>query len=694
MFQSNHGVFVMSLMGHMRKTEILVVDDDPLSRIELLKSLRGARLANGLHTVSSGEEAMSFLQKEDSFAGVPTPDLILFDNKLTAEGDLDYVGRIHADEAFHSIPIFLLDPQPNGDNGGTPQSNGEFPHIEKPLNFTKLCDALSSQQDFWFEIVTPPGRQIEGPLLPSPGANGTSKNGSSSQQTLYRALIVEDSPSDRLLMVSALSESRQTAFELTECDRLESAIAALETTKFDVIVTDLGLPDCEGVDTVRRLVKAAAGTPIVVVTVLDDDEVGAMAMQEGAVDYLVKGEVEGRMLARTLRFAVERSRIEEQMRHAQRMESLGVLAGGIAHDFNNLLMVVRGNAELQQRWKVDNPKVERASNQILKAADRASTLTRQLLAFGRRERIHLSTIGLNATISEFVKLIKRLLGPTIDLRVSLSEEEISVSADPSLLEQVIMNLSVNARDAMPDGGMLEIESSVLFIAPDRAGGVPPAGPGPYASLIVRDRGHGMDPELMARIFEPFFTTKSMGRGTGLGLSTSFGIVRQHRGAIEVNSELGVGTEFNVLIPLASTAEEKQEVETSTLPAGHGERILVVDDEQMVRELAVSFLEMHGYEVKQAESGAEVIRRWDELEDAVDLVVTDLIMPEGVSGRDLGTWLFEHKPELKVIYCSGFSRPHLNRKFKLRENVNFLPKPYSVGQLLGLVSRVLGEPAEN
>jgi CheY-like chemotaxis protein len=194
--------------------------------------------------------------------------------------------------------------------------------------------------------------------------------------------------------------------------------------------------------------------------------------------------------------------------------------------------------------------------------------------------------------------------------------------------------------------------------------------------------------MLPRIFEPFYTTKDQGRGTGLGLSTTFGIVRQHRGTVEVDSTLGEGTQFTVLIPLSKRSDKRTELSSTSLPRGNGETILVVDDEQMVRDLTVSFLEMYGYRVKQAESGAEVIRRWDEFDSEVELVLTDLIMPEGVSGRDLGSWLSKHKPDLKVIYCSGFSRPHLTRKFKLREDNRFLAKPYSSGHLLSLVREVL------
>ncbi len=683
----------MNTQPEPRKAQILLVEDSATDRMLAMEALRDSRISNTVHCVTDGEEAMQFLRNEGRFAKAPTPDLILLDLDLPKKNGREVLVEIKADEILRYIPVVVLSTSKAEEDIAGAYGVHANCYITKPLDFDQFSRVVTSLEDFWFEIVTLPSSLRPEPTFVSQVEETVEDVIPKRQQTnesvtMYRTLLLENSASDRLLIKSALSESRMSAFEITEIDRVETAEQELERTRFDVIISDLGLPDSEGLETVRRLMKSAAGTPIVVLTMMDNEENGTRAVQEGAADYVVKGRMDGRLLARTIRFAVERSRIEEQMRHAQRMESLGVLAGGIAHDFNNLLMVVRGNAELQRRLELDNPQIDWTSSQILAAADRASTLTRQLLAFGRRERIHLSTIDLNETVSEFIKMIERLLGPTIKLQMDLTDEELSISADASLLEQVIMNLSVNARDAMPDGGVLRIETLVVDIKADRARGVPPGGAGAYAQLKVSDQGSGMSPDLLGRIFEPFFTTKTMEKGTGLGLSTSFGIARQHRGTIEVDSELGKGSEFTVLIPLSSESTQEADFTDTSMPTGNGETILVVDDEHMVRELTVSFLEMHGYRVQQADSGADVIRRWEELEPQVDLVLTDLIMPEGVSGRDLGTWLYEHKPELKVIYCSGFSRPHLNRKFRLREGVNFLSKPYSVGQLLTLVYNVL------
>lgn len=676
-----------------RKIDILLVADNSKDRIRTIAELRASRVANTVHAVSDSAAALRFLRNENEYDGAPTPDLILLDLDLPRKDGPDVLAEVKGDDSLCHIPMVVLTNLAADE--GMVNTWGVPPNcrITKPLDFEQFGRVIASLPDFWFEIVTLP---TDPAPVKKASAQGSAHHrvGAESDVASYRALVVEDNPADRLLIEAALRESNRSVFETFVVDRVSHAQEELNGSRFDVVICGLGLPDSSGLETVRSLVKAAAGVPVIVLTALNDEDVGGEAIKEGAADYVIKGEMSGRMLGRTIRYAVDRSRIEEQMRHSQRMESLGVLAGGIAHDFNNLLMVIRGNAELQRRFGVADPRINRTSDHVLEAADRAAKLTRQMLAFGRRERVHLSNIEMNATISEFTKMIERLMGPTIALELQLCEADLTITADPSLLEQVIMNLAVNARDAMPDGGTLRITSNRVVVEPDRAGGVPPGGPGDYAMMAVEDSGSGMSRDVVDRIFEPFFTTKGVGQGTGLGLSTTYGIVRQHRGSIEVDSEPGKGSRFTVLIPCSRKNPRKPSIEADAPKRGNHETILVVDDEVLVRDLTTSFLEMNGYRVKQAESGADVIRRWEELEPQVDLVLTDLIMPEGVSGRDLGTWLSEHKPDLKVIYCSGFSRPHLDRKFKLREGMNFLAKPYSADSLLELVHRVLHSEPSN
>lgn len=686
----------MSHPSNPRKIEILLVEDSETDRMLAREVLRESRVANHVHWVEDGEEAMKFLRQEGQYDQAPSPDLILLDLNLPKKDGREVLTEIKTDELFRYIPVVVLTTsQANEDILGAYGVHANC-YITKPLDFNQFGHVIQTLENFWFEVVTLP-HAADAPVPPQVLTENTSFSVPSvaklETEKVIRVLVIEDSPSDQLLIEAALGESPRVVFEPTCVKRMADAKRALESGNFEVIVTDLGLPDSQGVDSVQSIVKLAAGIPVVVLTALDSDEVGLQALQYGAADYVVKGEMSGRTLTRTIRYAVDRSRIEDQMRHAQRMESLGVLAGGIAHDFNNLLMVIKGNSELQQRLKIDSPKLDKISHQISSAADRAATLTRQLLGFSRRERVHLSNLDFNAMLTEFSRMIQRLIGPTIEFELKLTDEPTTVSGDPGLLEQVILNLVINSRDAMPEGGELTIQTAYVDIQADRGEGVPPAGPGRYLSMLVTDTGTGMSSTIQDRIFEPFFTTKGLGKGTGLGLSTAFGIVQQHRGTIEVRSKVGAGTEFRVLLPAVDAQKDTNSDLVNAAPAGNGEVVLVVDDEELVLELCASFLEMHGYTAIKASSGAEVIDRWPELKDKVDLVLTDLIMPQGVSGHDLGTWLYEQNPDLKIVYCSGFSQANIRRRFKLREGTNFLSKPFSADSLLNTVHQILAKKRE-
>lgn len=681
------------LKSSPRKIEILLVEDSETDRLLAMDALRDSRLANRVHCVENGEQAMEFLRQEGQYSEAPSPDLVLLDLNLPKKDGREVLAEIKGDELFRYIPVVVLTTSKADEDILGAYGVHANSYITKPLDFVQFGRVISALENFWFEVVTLPTRTetaAKRPLSVTPAGFTKPRIPKLTKDVVYKVLVVEDSPTDQILIKAALSESPRIIFETRCVERLSAAKQALHTEKYDIVISDLQLPDSHGVATVQRLVRAAGGIPVVVLTMTDDEETGLNALREGAVDYVIKGEMSGRVLSRTIRYTVDRTRIEEQMRHAQRMESLGVLAGGIAHDFNNLLMVIRGNAELQERLGFESDKLKRTTNQILASADRAATLTRQLLAFSRREHVQLTHLDFNELLEEFSRMIQRLVGPTIEFKLERCETSLPVSGDPSLLEQVLMNLVVNSRDAMPDGGKLVISTKLLELPSTREEGLPPGGAGSYVCMKVSDTGGGISPESLEHIFEPFYTTKDTGKGTGLGLSTAYGIVQQHRGVIEVKSEMGEGTEFTVLIPLNRTEEDVPAIieEQPSLQAEG--TILVVDDEEMVRELSTVFLETEGYTVIQAKSGAEVIADWEKLRKQVDLVITDLIMPQGVSGHDLGSWLYEQDPDLKTIYCSGFSQPNLMRKFKLREGQNFLSKPFSGESLLKMVNRILNE----
>jgi two-component system cell cycle sensor histidine kinase/response regulator CckA len=381
--------------------------------------------------------------------------------------------------------------------------------------------------------------------------------------------------------------------------------------------------------------------------------------------------------------------LEAQFRHAQKLESVGQLAAGVAHDFNNILTVIQGYADcLLARCQGDKTN-EAALKQISDASKRAAALTRQLLMFSRKQLIQPKVLDLNSVLQNLGKMLPRLLGEDIVLQMEYAEVVPRIEADTGMVEQVVMNLAVNARDAMPKGGHLSISTEGAVIEEDYARRHPDSRPGQYACLTVTDTGCGMDAKTLERIFEPFFTTKAVGKGTGLGLATVYGIVKQHQGWLEVASEVGSGTMFKVFFPGVAKVEEPSADSTATPAAvrGGSETILLVEDEPVLRELVREILQAYEYHVIEAGSGVEALRVWDEFNGQVDLLLTDMVMPEGMTGGELAAQLRRRKPTLRVIFSSGYSPEALGRDFT-HEDTLFLPKPYLPPQLASLVRQSL------
>jgi PAS domain S-box-containing protein len=384
--------------------------------------------------------------------------------------------------------------------------------------------------------------------------------------------------------------------------------------------------------------------------------------------------------------------LESQLRHAQKLESVGQLAAGVAHDFNNILTVIQGYADcLLARCNQDKV-TSSALKQIGDASKRAAALTRQLLAFSRKQVIQPRILDLNGVLQNLAHMLQRLLGEDVVLETDYTSDLGRIEADMGMIEQVVMNLSVNARDAMPKGGKLIVGTALAEIGTDYAGRHPDARVGTFACLIVRDTGSGMDAKTLERIFEPFFTTKEVGKGTGLGLATVYGIVKQHEGWVEVTSAVGQGTTFRVYFPIVAAAET-QHAETGAQQSpvlGGKETILLVEDEPMLRELVRDVLQEYNYKVIEASSGAEALRLWDEQKHDIDLLLTDMVMPEGLNGRELADQLKKRKPDLKVIFSSGYSTESLGKDFSQGDTV-FLPKPYLPPQLAQTVRSCLDKP---
>ena len=388
----------------------------------------------------------------------------------------------------------------------------------------------------------------------------------------------------------------------------------------------------------------------------------------------------------------ERLRLEDHLRHAQKMEAVGRLAAGVAHDFNNLLTIIQGNTDLALADDKRNPADNRTLTRISEAAQRAANLTRQLLTFSRKQNPQPRPLDLNELINSSAKMFKHLITQDIILKFKFAADLLIIKADATMMEQVIMNLVVNARDAMPQGGELCITTSAVQIDADYVTRHPEATAGSFVCLSVADKGCGMDAATKSRIFEPFFTTKETGKGTGLGLATVYGIVQLHKGWIEVDSELHKGTTLNVFFPCEQATEESPKPTAARSSASRETTILVVEDEPAVCEFVRMVLQASGYRVLEAKDSLEALQAWNDNASRVDLLLTDIQMPHGMSGLDLATNLRALKPGLKVLFTSGYSPEVADGSGMLEENVNFLPKPYSPPKLVQMVKRVLSPDA--
>ncbi|MDT4895401.1 MAG: two-component system, cell cycle sensor histidine kinase and response regulator CckA [Acidobacteriota bacterium] len=390
----------------------------------------------------------------------------------------------------------------------------------------------------------------------------------------------------------------------------------------------------------------------------------------------------------------ERGSLEEQLRQSQKLEAVGQLAGGVAHDFNNLLTVITGYSDLSLRRLDKNNPLRANLEEIKKAGERAASLTRQLLAFSRKQVLQPKVLQLNAIVADVDKMLRRLIGEDIDPLTVLEPSLGQIKADPGQIEQVLLNLAVNARDAMPQGGKLTIETQNVYLDNQDVRWHTAIQPGNYVMLAVSDTGCGIDAETQMRMFEPFFTTKEQGKGTGLGLSTVYGIVKQSGGHLWVYSEVGKGTTFKIYLPRVDEVTERDEPRTTQaeLPQGR-ETVLLTEDEEQVRQMTRMILEMGGYRVLEAASGEEALAIYKQHEGQIDLVMTDVVMPK-MSGRELAQSLEVFHPGIKVLYMSGYTDDAIVRHGLLDQEIAFLQKPFTPDALMRKVREVLDAPHAN
>ena len=384
----------------------------------------------------------------------------------------------------------------------------------------------------------------------------------------------------------------------------------------------------------------------------------------------------------------DRKDLEEQLRQAQKMQAIGQLAGGVAHDFNNILAAVMLQTELSSQVKNTPEEVREGLKQIHASAERAARLTKQLLTFSRRQVLQPKPMDLNDALANLSAMLRRLLGEHIALKFNYAADSVWVNADAGMMEQIILNLAINARDAMPKGGTLTISTGVVTTDENYARRHAEASAGKFVTVVVSDTGFGMDRATIDRIFEPFFTTKGLGKGTGLGLATVYGIVQQHRGWIEVESAVGQGATFKVFLPACDEAPQETPAPAQQPATAKSETLLVVEDEPPVRQLIVGSLRRYGYHVLEAKDGAEALALWQQYRDQINLLFTDVIMPGGINGSELAARLKAYNHNLKVIYSTGYGPEIAMDDLRLRDDAIYLAKPYGPDKLVATVRECL------
>ncbi len=519
-------------------------------------------------------------------------------------------------------------------------------------------------------------------------------------------LIVEDSAADAELLERELRRAK-IHFTSRRVDTKEAFVRALRDFQPAIVLSDYNLPQFSGPEALRLIKETGSSAPFILVTGSLTEEVAVDCMKEGAHDYILKTSLT--RLPSAVQSALEKVKTleekiraeealrlsEEQLRMSQKLEAVGQLAGGVAHDFNNLLTVISGYSELvlnRLSARDDNrPKIE----EIKRAAERASTLTRQLLAFSRKQVLQPKLFDLNHLVTDMSKMLRRLIGENIEMTTIIGPET-PINADPGQIEQVLMNLVVNARDAMPNGGRLTVETARVEIDEAYASTHLSVQPGPYVLLAVTDTGGGMDAEIRKHIFEPFFTTKEQGKGTGLGLSTVYGIVKQSGGNIWLYSEPGQGTVFKVYLPAATDVEVQATAATDRVELPRGtETILIVEDEPQIRHLAFDCLAYCGYDVLSASNGLEALQLIERLQRPIDLILTDIVMPK-LGGRELSERMNALQPSAKVLFMSGYTNDSVVNHGILDGATWFIQKPFTLESLGRRVREVLDsdEPRGN
>jgi two-component system, cell cycle sensor histidine kinase and response regulator CckA len=647
-----------------RGIEILLVDDSPTDRLLAMEALSHARVPSNLNSVDNGVEAMAYLRREGKFAAAPRPDLILLDLNLPKKDGREVLREIKQDPSLKWIPVIVLTTSAADEDVARAYEHHANSFITKPVDFPRFTQALEAVRNYWFEVVT---------LPPAPAL-------SRSPSEKPRLSLLP--PSRAALAVVLLSDDARIARELRElCEGLSERVVLtpidgpggwherLASGRHDVLLVDLAIGGSDGIEACRRARAAAPNAAIIAIVPDAGAAVGELVLREGADDYIERAELGRASLAHALRSALRQRKLGDQLRSAQRMQAIGRLASGIAHDFNNLLTVLHGHAELLEELTTD-ARVRDSAQGISDATERAAQLTRQLLAFSQHQAVRFEAVDLNRAVNEFSKTLRRVLGGDVRLELELASRAPLAQADIGLVEQLLLNLAIDAREAMPAGGELVLETGGVSLD---AGALshPEARGGAFTTLTLRDTRPALDAAVVPEIV--------------------LGIVQQHQGWIQLESTPGAGRRIEIFLPSAQPESAAVRPRELAFAARGTETILLVDDESPVRQMAKAMLGRHGYRVLEARSGPDAITRFEEARE-VDLLLTDIVMPGGMTGRELADELTRREPRLAVVYTSGYGRNAVAPDWILDEQMNFLPKPYSAGRLLTIVRRSLDNTA--
>jgi signal transduction histidine kinase len=506
-----------------------------------------------------------------------------------------------------------------------------------------------------------------------------------------RILHLEDSPVDAAFVRRELRRSGMS-FNLRCVDTREAFVERLEKFQPDLIISDYHLPSFDGLTALALVRERSPELPFILTSGYIGEEGATEALKRGATDFLLKTSLGARLVPTVQRAMrevgerAERKRAEEMFQQAQKLETVGQLTGGLAHDFNNLLGIVIGNLDLLKGELSANPSARELAEQALEASLRGAELTRRLLAFSRQQPLQPKIIGLNELVATTTDLLRRTLGETIEIKLNLADDLCPALADPAQVEAALVNLAVNARDAMPTGGILVIETAKIHLNEQYAAENAEVTPGDFAMMAVTDTGTGMPPEILDRVFEPFFTTKEIGKGTGLGLSMVYGFAHQSGGHLKIYSEVGHGTTIRLYLPrardgAAMAAAPAAEASEATTITGN---ILVVEDNLQLRKVVVRQLSSLGHGVREADSAAAALKIL-QADKAIDLLFTDVVMPGGITGADLVLEARKLRPGIKILLTSGFTEAAAQNCGELE----LLSKPYRLQDLDQTIRRALG-----